>query len=171
MSFFTSKRSVEQPAEVVTETPTAPVVVKPEPKQQAQLHSEPSRGDVLSAHLRERLRDIPTSAIIEEWSQRPNPDVYPTKCPSAVAEAFFLYPEDGAVDFFERYFFPIERFDDDYSPEVIDFVSNCKSRALAVSVQHSVEQFGIEETLARIAAGLKDNELLASRILELTTKD
>lgn len=161
MSFFT-RRPQPTPAE------PKPVATPP---QMSQLSPAKSRADILMGYLREYLRDIPTSAIIAEWADHPNPDVYPTRCPSAVAEAFFMYPCDGAVDFFERYFFPIDKFAADFDPEVLGFVARCKTRSLSVSVQHSVEQFGIKETLARIAGGLDDNPLLASQILELNIEE
>lgn len=125
------------------------------------------RGRTLRSHLNEHLRGIPEAAIIEEWSSTVNEKCYPRTCPRAVAEAFFMYPHDEAVDFFERYVFPVSKFDEDYDLEVMSFVSRCRNRALSRYVRDSVEQFGSEETIRRIIEGFEEDPMTATRLQEV----
>lgn len=128
---------------------------------------DPEAGKRLMAHLNEHMRGLPQNAIVEEWSNTANENVFPRTCPSAVPEAFFMHPHSGAVAFFERYLFPISLFEDEYNPEVMNFVSRCKNRALVTYVRDSIEQFGEEETIKRIASGFNPDSTVATGLIEL----
>lgn len=142
--------------------PPAPEPQKPTPE------PEPvaTRAQKLVEAFHKHLPGIPPQAIIAQWAQAEKPGLYPVSCPSAIAEAFFLHPHDEAVDWFEKYHFPIDLFEKDVDASVVDFVTGCRARDLPRLVQAAVEKQGVEQTLKEIAAGF--DETTATHILKLT---
>lgn len=163
-------RPTSETDEVVVATPEVEVAEPEQPEVATPEQWKPldrTEGRALMHHLQDVLRGVPNNAIIEEWSSRSCEGAWPKTCPSVVPEAFFTSPCSEAVPFFERYVFPVSKFEAEYDPDVMEFVSRCKNRALAIYVRDSIEQFGAEDTLARIASGFGEDSTLSTRIMEL----
>lgn len=153
MAIFKKKNPVVTP-EVTN------AVVEPETEAPAPI----SRAAKLYKSLLLAMPDVPKEAIVAEWASRSNHKVFPHQCPSAVAEAFFMHPHDEAVDWFERYVFTLDNFDDDPNTKVIDFAAKCKTRALPSHIQRSIDMLGVDETIERIAASFKDHEAVSTAL-------
>lgn len=114
-------------------------------------------GQRLATALAAALRDVPDAAIIEEWASR--------GVPSAIPEAFFLYPTDLAVPYFEEAICRVEDLDS-ATPKVVQFFKKCRSRALSYLIAQSVEDLGTEATIEQVRKGLSGDEAATTALIE-----
>ena len=153
-----SQPTVIPPARPIPELPVATPVLAPRreasapaPKSaEAMPKPVPSRAKTLHTLLSRIMVRIPMGAVAAEWAARGTP--------SAVVDAFFMFPHDGAVDFFERDVMPLEVLANDLHPRTVKFTNSCRLHTLATLVSESAQDRGPEATVRSILEGLSDND-------------